>query len=166
MAAGLIWSRPGDFVRIVPAPTGRAHPPFRSLAGAVAVSVPVAKSQPVSESDAAVPVRTQRIDPRRNPSYPERIHVHERAHWQGVLAKCEERVAAALAKLIALGNSPKRGEFEHLYAQMLGARDQVADAARRLPMEVGDLYEEDRHRLEEAVAALDRLEKKWYSLKP
>jgi hypothetical protein len=40
---------------------------------------------------------------------------------------------------------------------MLGARDQIADAARRLPGEVGELYEEDRHRLEEAVAALDRL---------
>ena len=44
---------------------------------------------------------------------------------------------------------------------MLGARDQVADAVKRLPLETGHLYEEDRHRAEEAVAALDRLFKTW-----
>jgi len=44
---------------------------------------------------------------------------------------------------------------------MLGARDQVFDAARRLPGETGELYEEDKHRLEEAVAALDRVFKLW-----
>jgi hypothetical protein len=44
---------------------------------------------------------------------------------------------------------------------MLGARDQVADAARRLPSETGDLYEEDKHRLEQAVAALDRVLREW-----
>jgi hypothetical protein len=44
---------------------------------------------------------------------------------------------------------------------MLGARDQVYETARRLPGETGDLYEEDRHRLEEAVAALDRVERAW-----
>ena len=44
---------------------------------------------------------------------------------------------------------------------MLGARDQIAEAVRRLPMEVGGLYEEDRHRLDEAVAALERLSRTW-----
>jgi hypothetical protein len=44
---------------------------------------------------------------------------------------------------------------------MLGACDQVADAVRRLPKETGELYEEDRHRLEEAVAALDRVLARW-----
>ena len=48
---------------------------------------------------------------------------------------------------------------------MLGARDQVADAARRLPMETGDLYEEDKHRLEAGVAALDRVFQKWETQK-
>ena len=46
---------------------------------------------------------------------------------------------------------------------MLGARDQVADAVKRLPRETGDLYDEDHHRLEEAVAALDRLFQQWDS---
>jgi exonuclease VII small subunit len=119
------------------------------LAGAVAVSVPASKPQAV--------------DPRKNPSYPQRVHVHERAHWQGVLAQCEERIALARQKLEDLvnGNTPDRAVFERYFVQMLGARDQVADAARRLPMETGGLYEEDKHRLEEAVAALDRVLQKW-----
>jgi hypothetical protein len=125
----------------------------------------VSKTQPVSEAEGSVPTRTQPVDPRKNPSYPQRVHVHERAHWQGVLQKCEERIATARQKLNVLGNSPNRGAFERLFAQMLGARDQVADAVRRLPMETGDLYEEDKHRLEEALAALDRVFARWDSQK-
>jgi hypothetical protein len=123
----------------------------------------VSSSQPVSEAEIDVPTRTQAVDPWRNPSYPQRIHVRERAHWQGILQKCEERIAMARHKMNVLGNSPNRAAYEFLFVQMLGARDQVADAARRLPMETGDLYEEDKHRLEEAVAALDRVFKKWES---
>lgn len=123
------------------------------------------KSQPVSEAESNVLARTQPIDPRKNPSYPQRVHIHERAHWQGVLQKCEERIDAARQKLNVLGKNSSRPVFERLYAQMLGARDQVADAARRLPMETGDLYEEDKHRLEEAVAALDRVSRRWDSQK-
>jgi hypothetical protein len=120
----------------------------------------------VSEGDTDTPAGTVPADPYKNPSYPQRVHVHERAHWQGVLASCEEKVAAAGRKLAALGNGPGRPAFARLYAQMLGARDQVADAARRLPGETGDLYEEDKHRLEEAVAALDRVAKQWDDQKP
>jgi hypothetical protein len=87
------------------------------------------------------------------------VHIHERAHWQGVLDRCEERIAMARQKLDGPGT--KAPALHRLYAQMLGARDQVADAARRLPGETGDLYEEDRHRLEEAVAALDRVFRQW-----
>jgi hypothetical protein len=121
----------------------------------------VSMSQPVSEAETAVPPRTQPVDPQKNPSYPQRIHIHEQAHWQGVLQRCEERIATARQKLGALGNGASRATFERLYAQMLGARDQVADAARRLPLETGDLYTEDKHRLEEAVAALDRVARQW-----
>ena len=108
----------------------------------------------------------QAVDPWKNPSYPQRVHIHERAQWQGVLARCEEQVAAARETLSSLGNHNNRAVLERLFAQMLGARDQVAEAARRLPMEVGELYEEDKHRLEEAVAALDRVVRRWDSLKP
>ncbi|MBV8558874.1 MAG: hypothetical protein JO116_25315, partial [Planctomycetaceae bacterium] len=65
--------------------------------------------------------------------------------------------------LNVLPPGPNRALFERLFFQMEGARDQVADAARRLPGETGDLYEEDRHRLDEAVAALDRVFRRWDS---
>jgi hypothetical protein len=106
----------------------------------------------------AVPVPT---DPKKNPSYPAREHLHEKPHWQSVLQGVEGRIATARQKLGALGSDARRPAFERIYFQMLGARDQVADAVKRLPLETGHLYEEDRHRAEEAVAALDRLFKNW-----
>ena len=120
----------------------------------------MSQPQPARQGDvpAAVP---QPTGPFRNPAYPQRVHIHERPHWQAVLKSCEERIATARKKLDVLGNSPKRAVFERLYAQMLGARDQVADAAGRLPGETGALYEEDRERLEQAVAALDRVHRQW-----
>jgi hypothetical protein len=129
--------------------------------GAAPVS---SKSQPVSEGESTVPVRTQPVDPLKNPSYPQRIHLHEKPHWQNVLRDCEERLAMARQKLDALGKGPRREAFERLFVQMTGARDQVADAVRRLPLETGDLYEEDRHRVEEAVAALGRVSRRWDEL--
>jgi hypothetical protein len=128
------------------------------------VSVPVPKTQPVSEAAADGAVRSQPVDPRKNPSYPQRVHIHERAQWQAVLARCEEQVGAAREKLDGLGASASRPALERLFIQMLGARDQVAEAARRLPMETGDLYAEDKHRLDEAVAALDRVAERWKTL--
>ena len=121
----------------------------------------MSQNQPVSEAETKTPVRTQPVDPLRNPSYPQRVHIHERAKWQAVLKTCEDQVVAIRRKLGVLGNRPNRARLERLYAQMLGACDQVAEAARRMPGETGDLYEEDRHRLEEAVAALDRVQRLW-----
>lgn len=122
----------------------------------------VSKSTPVSEAEGATALPAQPADPRRNPAYPQRVHTHERAHWQAVLRSCDERIAPYLDKRAALASAaPGRDRYDRLYAQMLGARDQIADAARRLPGEVGDLYEEDRHRLDEAVAALDRVIAAW-----
>jgi hypothetical protein len=121
----------------------------------------VSKNQHASETEVDTPARAVPANPWKNPSYPQRVHAHERPHWEGILASVEERVAAAHQKLNALGNSPRRASFDRLYAQMLGARDQVADAVRRLPGETGDLYEEDKHRVEEAVAALDRVARQW-----
>jgi len=91
------------------------------------------------------------VDLLRNPSYPQRIHIRERAEWATVLAVSDAKIAAELARGGADADSAKR------FAQMSGARDQIANSAKRLPMVVGEMYAEDRHRLEEAVAALDRL---------
>ncbi len=111
----------------------------------------------------AIGVATQPVSPLKNPSYPQRIHLLERPHWEGVLRTCEQRIATARHKLDVLGPGPNRVVFERLYSQMLGARDQVADAVRRLPMETGELYEEDKHKLEEAVKSLDRVFARWES---
>ena len=122
----------------------------------------VSKAAPVSEAAGASTSPPQPADPLKNPAYPQRVHIHERAHWQGVLRSCDDRVAAYWQKLNSLGaQAPDRARLERLHAQMVGARDQVADAARRLHGEVGALYEEDRHRLDEAVAALDRVARGW-----
>ncbi|MDR3637525.1 MAG: hypothetical protein P4L84_27215 [Isosphaeraceae bacterium] len=121
----------------------------------------MSQSQPVSptELDNATPARTR--NPLKNPTYPQRTHLRERPHWQDVLRTCEERLAQARQKLNVIGSSPSRAAFERLFAQMTGARDQVADAVRRLPLETGDLYEEDKHRVDQAVAALDRVFRRW-----
>jgi hypothetical protein len=97
-------------------------------------------------------------NPLRNPSYPQRTHTRERARWAELLRSWEARIAQVGAQLT---NVPPDDARRVLYARMLGARDQIADAARRMPTEVGDLYEEDHHRLNEAVAALERLFARW-----
>ena len=99
-------------------------------------------------------------NPMRSPSYPQRIHVGERARFRAILETWEDRIRKAHGELaVAKAGSPRMD----LYAQMLGARDQIADAARRLPMEVNEMYHEDHHRLDEAVAALARLFARWSS---
>jgi hypothetical protein len=100
-------------------------------------------------------------DPRRSPSYPQRVHIRERAQWQNVLDRWDQRVETARATYAQRSGRSDGLELGRLFAQMLGARDQIADAVKRLPIEVGDLYEEDRHRLDEAVAALERLFARW-----
>ena len=103
-------------------------------------------------------VETLPQSPWKNPSYPARTHVHERAQWRALLELWDQRIAQAKAELGGAGPDSERGR---LFVQMLGARDQIAEAARRLPMEVGELYEEDHHRLNEAVAALERIFARW-----
>ncbi len=114
-------------------------------------------------SETNLPATSQ--NPFKNPTYPQRTHVKERAHWQGVLAACEAKVAEAGRVLVASPNHPRRADLERLYAQMLGARDQVADKAKRLPLEAGGLYHEDKEKLEEGVAAMARVEARWNEIK-
>jgi hypothetical protein len=60
-----------------------------------------------------------------------------------------------------LASHAQKPLFGRLYSQMQGARDQVAEAVRRLPMEVGGLYHEDHERLEQAKAAIERTWRRW-----
>ena len=101
----------------------------------------------------------------KNPSYPQRVHLKEKPHWEALLKTWNDRVTEAGKKLAISKDGGDHDSRERIHAQMLGARDQIADAVRRLPMEVGSLYEEDRRRAEEAVAALERLFKRWESMK-
>ncbi len=115
-------------------------------------------------SDLTITNPAREVPPYRNPSYPHRTHTAEGPKWRALLDEWTTKVAAATSKLSVLGNHPKRGDFEFVADQMQGALDQIADTARRLPGEVGELYEEDKHKLDQAVAALERLLKKWEAL--
>lgn len=99
--------------------------------------------------------------PFKSPTYPVRSHFGERAELEERLRACEERIQSVRQKLDSPGNQPDRGARERLYFQMLGARDQVAEAVRRLPLETGALYDEDRERYEEALAAFERTVRRW-----
>ena len=114
------------------------------------------------QHDTTAPVAV--ADPKKNPSYPQRTHLGEKPHWLTVLQGVESKVEQAGQKLRVLGNDANKPAFERIYAQMLGARDQVAAAVQRLPLETGGLYEEDHHRVDDALAALDRLAQSWDSL--
>jgi hypothetical protein len=103
------------------------------------------------------------VDPFHNPSYPARTHFHERAKLEESLNAAEERLCAARQKLSSLANHPRQAAFVRLYHQMMGARDQIADCVRRIPLEAADLYDEDKERHLQAVAALDRTWGKWQS---
>lgn len=106
----------------------------------------------------------QRVDPRYNPSYPHRVHTRERDRWNALTAEWTERVEAAATKLDNLMKGPKGEEAHRLFVQMIGSRDQIAEAALRLPTEVGSIYDEDRHLMHEAEIALKRLFDRWNAL--
>lgn len=93
-----------------------------------------------------------------NPSYPQRVHLSERAHWEAVTATWKQRVDAAAAEA---AHKPDAARAQRLLAQMQGACDQMADCAARMPLEAAELYHEDHHRMEQAIAAIERLFSAW-----
>ncbi len=101
-------------------------------------------------------VATRTSDQVSNPSYPKRVHLLERAELDGALRSCEQRLTAARQELPGSASSANRADLERLLHQMQGACDQVAEAVRRLPLEAGGLYHEDKERFENAMAAFDR----------
>jgi hypothetical protein len=113
------------------------------------------------ESRPAAATPTDAIDPNRNPTYPARVHINERAKLDDAMRDCDQRLSSALQKLKVLANHPQQALFVRLYQQMQGARDQAAEAVRRLPLEVGGLYHEDHERFEQAIQAIARLYRQW-----
>jgi hypothetical protein len=104
-------------------------------------------------------------NPFRNPSYPQRTHFADRPQLEETLRIWEQKISSVADKLTALGDHPGRATYERLFHQMQGARDQMAEAVRRLPLEAGDLYAEDHERFEAAAAALGRLLQSWDGVK-
>jgi hypothetical protein len=113
------------------------------------------------ETKLAIATGPRSSDPFHNPTYPVRDHVLESAELTQTVRSCSERVSSARQKLNSVANDPKQAIFARLYFQMLGARDQLAESARRMPLETGDLYHEDKERFEQAKAALERLWQRW-----
>jgi hypothetical protein len=101
------------------------------------------------------------VDSYHNPSYPQRVHLHERARLDEALQKCDERLNSALQKLNVLANHAQKEVLVRLFHQLQGARDQVAEAARRMPLEVGGLYHEDEERFNQAMDAIERIGGAW-----
>ena len=81
-----------------------------------------------------------------NPSYPKRTHFDEQKALLELLGLWNQKLEGAARKLQFVGTSKDRGKLERLYHQAMGARDQIAESARRLPREAGDLYDEDCER--------------------
>jgi hypothetical protein len=121
----------------------------------------VSTTTAISEATEPQPPSPRPTVPFKSPTYPPRVHFDERAELEQRLRSIEERIQAVRRKLDLLGNQPERAELERLYFQMLGARDQVAEEVRRLPLETGALYDEDKERYEEAVAAFERVYRRW-----
>lgn len=119
------------------------------------------REQSVSNSIAVPATPAAPANPFKSPSYPARIHLSERASLADVLQSCDERLAEFRRKLDVLAKSPDRATYERMYLQLQGARDQVADAVRRMPLEAGDLYHEDRERFQAATEAFDRIAERW-----
>lgn len=114
------------------------------------------------ETGASLPAAS---NPFRNPTYPQRTHFGESSQLEETLRSWEQKISRVSGKLTALANHPGRATYERLYHQMQGARDQMTEAVGRMPLESGDLYEEDRERFEAAAAALELLFQKWDGVK-
>jgi hypothetical protein len=110
------------------------------------------------------PAGSPALNPYKSPTYPQRRHFGERGALEASLRGCEERIQAIRQKLDTLGSHPQRAAYERIYHQMLGARDQIAESVRRLPVETGSLYDEDKERYDQAVAACDRAYNRWEAM--
>jgi hypothetical protein len=121
----------------------------------------VSTTTAISEAGEQHKTSPRPVVPFKSPTYPPRVHFAERAALEQTLRTSEERLQLVRRKLDVLGSHPDRAGFERLYFQLLGARDQIAEGVRRLPLETGALYEEDKERFEEAVAAFERAFQRW-----
>lgn len=100
-------------------------------------------------------------NPYRSPSYPPRTHFNEQKALLDLLQAWNQRLEGGAKKLQVLGASKERVKLERLYHQTMGARDQIAELARRMPRETAALYDDDLERLRITQATLERLAREW-----
>jgi hypothetical protein len=134
-----------------------------AVAGNVSISgVAIVSASSEIAATSSLPAESPRsTNPFKSPTYPPRIHFSDQQELEATLQSCDAKLLAVSQKLTVLGKNPKRAEYERAYFQLQGARDQVAECVRRLPLETGALYDEDRERLTEAVKAFTRVIKTW-----
>ena len=113
------------------------------------------------ENRRGVSHESKATEPYLNPSYPQRDHFAERVRLEEALRTSEERVTAARQKFDANASLAGTAEAVRLYHQLLGVRDQIAECVRRMPLEAGELYTEDKENFERAIAALERVWQRW-----
>jgi hypothetical protein len=106
-------------------------------------------------------VVSDKADPYHNPTYPQRVYLDERSELEDALRSCDQRLGSALQKLSVLANDGEKPRFVRLFHQLQGARDQVAESVRRLPLETGGLYHEDRERFQQGIEAFERIWSRW-----
>ena len=112
----------------------------------------------------AQPPTPKRTEPFHNPSYPQRVHFHERLQLEEIALSWNAKIEEIGQTLAQPGSNQDQEARIRLYHQMLGARDQLAGAARRIPLETATLYEEDHELFRQAEAALGRLFEQWSRL--
>ena len=104
------------------------------------------------------------IESYRNPTYPKRDHYGDRPRLEQALRLSEERIAKALEQLEGVIEPAGERCCARLYHQLLGIRDQIAESVRRMPVETGELYREDKERFDQAAAALDGVWQQWQKI--
>ena len=110
---------------------------------------------------AAQPPTPKHTEPFRNPSYPQRVHFQERQELEEIVRAWDTKIEELGQTLAQTGLNQGQVARHRLYHQMLGARDQLASAARRMPLETAALYDEDHELFRLAEAALVRLFEQW-----
>jgi hypothetical protein len=120
-----------------------------------------ASSSREPENTANIVARAPGVDPYHNPSYPKRTHFHEREGLETELGEVQMRLDVVREKLDTFRTHPHYESFLRLYHQLAGARDQIAECAQRLPLEAGELYDLDKERYHQALAAMERLWQRW-----
>jgi hypothetical protein len=126
----------------------------------------VTYSPPGADTRAEPAADGRAADPYHNPSYPKRTHFNEAAELHDAVRRCDERLESVYQTLFTLADGARKPDVVRLYHQLQGARDQIAETARRMPLEAGELYREDKERFDQATAAFERMWGRWEQAGP